>query len=148
MKRNLHGIGVPVKRKHIVFVDTEEEAKSFDAAEHFDTEPELVNRTFNRPRRAQLEEEDAVVGMRSDSVAGSSSTGTEISMKRLTRMQKGAYKTYTAYDERAKKLKDMSAEMAMQKIISHSKGHKVKITKENPDGTKTSYFKWKQERQK
>lgn len=149
MKRNLHGIGVPVKRKHTVFVDTEEEAKSFDAAEHFDTVPELVNRTFNRPRRAQLEDEDAVVGVRSDGAAGSSGTGaSEISMKRLTRMQKGAYKTYTAYDERAKKLKDMSAEMAMQKVISHSKGHKVKITKTNPDGTKTSYFKWKQERLK
>jgi U3 small nucleolar RNA-associated protein 11 len=96
-----------------------------------------------------LEDEDAVVGVRSDGAAGSSGTGaSEISMKRLTRMQKGAYKTYTAYDERAKKLKDMSAEMAMQKVISHSKGHKVKITKTNPDGTKTSYFKWKQERQK
>ena len=34
--------------------------------------------------------------------------------------------------------------MAMQKIISHSKGHKVKIIKTNPDGSKTSFFKWKQ----
>ena len=42
----------------------------------------------------------------------------------------------------------LGTEMAMQKVISHSKGHKVKITKTNPDGTKTSYFKWKQERQK
>ena len=151
MKKNLHGIGVPVKRKHTIFVDTEEEAKKFNAAEHFDTEPELVNRTFNRPRRSQLEDEDAVVGLQSDNGAepsGDAALRPAISMKKLARMQKGAYKTYTAYDERAKKLKDMSGEMAMQKIISHSKGHKVKITTTNPDGSKTSFFKWKQERQR
>ena len=151
MKKNLHGIGVPVKRKHTIFVDTEEEAKKFNAAEHFDTEPELVSRTFNRPRRSQLEDEDAVVGLQSDNgtePSGDAALRPAISMKKLARMQKGAYKTYTAYDERAKKLKDMSGEMAMQKIISHSKGHKVKIIKTNPDGSKTSFFKWKQERQR
>jgi len=147
MKRNLHGIGVEVKRKHTVFVDTEDDAKKFDAAEHFDTEPELVSRTFNRPRRAQLEDEDAVIGLRHDNGAGSSGK-TEISMKRLARMQRGAYKTYTAYDERAKKLKGMTQDMAMQKVISYSKGQKTKITKTNPDGTTTSYFKWKQKRAK
>jgi len=148
MKKNLHGIGVEAKRKHTVFVDTEDEAKSFDAAKHFDTAPELVKRTFNRPRLAQLEDEDAVVGVRSDLDASASGLQPEMTLKKLARMQKGAYKAFKAYDERAKKLKSMSGEMAMQKIISHSKGHKTKITKTNADGEKVSFFKWKAQRQK
>jgi|UniRef100_A0A6T5Y7T2 U3 small nucleolar RNA-associated protein 11 len=148
MKRNLHGIGVSAKRKHTVFVDTEEEAKSFDAAKHFDTAPELVGRTFNRPRLAQLEDEDAVVGVSGDADASTSGLQPEISIKKLTRMQKGAYKTYNAYEERAKRLKDMTGEMAMQKIISHAKGPKRKITKTNADGETVTYFKWKPQRQK
>ena len=38
----------------VVFVDNEEEAKSFDAAKHFNTAPELVDRHFNRPTKEQL----------------------------------------------------------------------------------------------
>lgn len=149
LKRNLHSIGAPAKRKHTVFVDTEEDAKNFDAAEHFDTERELVGRAFNRPRRSQLEDEDAVVGLRNAGDAGTSGgTTATVSMKKLARMQKGAYKTYTAYDERAKKLKGMTEDMAMQKVISYDRGHKTKITKTNPDGTTTTYFKWKQQRKK
>lgn len=151
MKKNLHGIGIGDKRrKHTVFVDTEEEAKNFDAAEHFDTAPELIGRSFNRPRKSQLEAEDAVVGVRNQDGGVGTSAGIvpEISVKKLARMQRGAYKTLSAYDERAKKLKQMSQDLAMQKIVSHAKGHKVKITKTNPDGTTSSHFKWKKERQK
>jgi len=85
MKKNLHGIGIGDKRrKHTVFVDTEEEAKNFDAAEHFDTAPELVGRSFNRPRKSQLEAEDAVVGVRNQDGGVGTSAGIvpEISVKK------------------------------------------------------------------
>lgn len=42
------------KKKHIVFVQEEAEARGFDAAVFFDTHPDLVERGFNRPRLAQL----------------------------------------------------------------------------------------------
>ncbi|KAA8913269.1 small-subunit processome [Sphaerosporella brunnea] len=42
--------------KHTVFVNEVEEARKFDAAEHFGTHPELVGRRFNRPRLEQLAE--------------------------------------------------------------------------------------------
>lgn len=38
----------------VVFVDTQEEADDFDAAQHFNTAPELVDRHFNRPTNDQL----------------------------------------------------------------------------------------------
>ena len=97
------GIYVLVKRKHTIFVDTEEEAKKFNAAEHFDTEPES-DRTFNRPRRSQLEDEDAVVGLQSDN--GTEPSGDAVKARDFHEEARtyvhGAYKTYTAYDEREK----------------------------------------------
>eukprot|EP01043_Picozoa_sp_COSAG02_P013742 COSAG02_NODE_555_length_20407_cov_11.072878_11_plen_155_part_00 len=44
----------------VVFVDDEEEAKSFDAAKHFNTAPELVDRHFNRPTKEQLKSEKLI----------------------------------------------------------------------------------------
>eukprot|EP01117_Protostelium_nocturnum_P010721 TRINITY_DN3858_c0_g1_i5.p1 TRINITY_DN3858_c0_g1~~TRINITY_DN3858_c0_g1_i5.p1 ORF type:complete len:262 (+),score=103.86 TRINITY_DN3858_c0_g1_i5:92-877(+) len=46
--------GTPIN-KHTVFVDSEKELKEFDPVEHFQTVPEAVNRTFNRPKKEQLE---------------------------------------------------------------------------------------------
>mmetsp|Transcript_3798 Transcript_3798/g.5831 ORF Transcript_3798/g.5831 Transcript_3798/m.5831 type:complete len:337 (+) Transcript_3798:240-1250(+) len=46
------------KRKHTVFVDGGQDAvDKFDVARHFDTIPELVGRSFNRPRVKELERE-------------------------------------------------------------------------------------------
>lgn len=45
---------LPKKNTHIVFVDSEQEAKEFDPVKHLDTAPELVNRKFNRPRLETL----------------------------------------------------------------------------------------------
>jgi len=43
------------KRKHTVYI--EGDAEQFDAAKHFDTVPELMGRTFNRPRVEALQKE-------------------------------------------------------------------------------------------
>ncbi|KAK3747761.1 hypothetical protein QZH41_008782, partial [Actinostola sp. cb2023] len=40
--------------QHIVFVDSKKEAKHFDAAKHFNTLPELMGRTYNRPKLETL----------------------------------------------------------------------------------------------
>eukprot|EP00003_Mantamonas_plastica_P026243 TRINITY_DN5303_c0_g2_i1.p1 TRINITY_DN5303_c0_g2~~TRINITY_DN5303_c0_g2_i1.p1 ORF type:complete len:379 (-),score=189.75 TRINITY_DN5303_c0_g2_i1:721-1857(-) len=42
--------------KHVIFLDDEKEAHSFDAADYFDTLPEFVDRTFNRPKKSQLKD--------------------------------------------------------------------------------------------
>ena len=66
LKESLHFIGAPGARsgaKHTVFVDDEEEERSFDAAAYFDTPAELLDRSFNRPRREQLAQAGAVQGV-------------------------------------------------------------------------------------
>ncbi|KAL7553323.1 hypothetical protein ACHAWF_016618 [Thalassiosira exigua] len=46
------------KRKHTVFVEGgQKELEEFDAAKHFDTVPELLGRSFNRPRVGALEKQ-------------------------------------------------------------------------------------------
>ena len=46
------------KRKHTVFIEGGKDAvNNFDVAKHFDTIPELVGRSFNRPRVKELERE-------------------------------------------------------------------------------------------
>jgi U3 small nucleolar RNA-associated protein 11 len=46
------------KRKHTVFIEGGQDAvNNFDIAKHFDTIPELVGRSFNRPRVKELEKE-------------------------------------------------------------------------------------------
>lgn len=42
------------KNKHIFFVDSGKEAKSFDVATHLDTHPDLLERRTNRPRLSEL----------------------------------------------------------------------------------------------
>lgn len=55
MQGDLHFIGAPVQNRHTVFVDSADAARNFNAAEYFDTEEELLSRSFNRPRKEQLD---------------------------------------------------------------------------------------------
>ena len=56
MKAELQFVGTERPSSHIVFVDSDEDVEKFDAAEFFDTEPELLQRFHNRPRRQDLEQ--------------------------------------------------------------------------------------------
>ena len=56
LKGNLHFIGVGSgPNSHTIFLDTAQDAVAFDPAKHFDTDPSLVGRSFNRPRKINLE---------------------------------------------------------------------------------------------
>jgi U3 small nucleolar RNA-associated protein 11 len=63
LQSNLHFIdplSSSEKRKHTIFVDTPEEADTFDAARYFDTLPDLVGRAFNRPRLSDLKNQKLI----------------------------------------------------------------------------------------
>ena len=63
MQSRLHFIGSAAPRQHKIFVDDEAAVQSFSAEQHFDTPSELMDRSFNRPRTAQLQEPDFVANM-------------------------------------------------------------------------------------
>jgi U3 small nucleolar RNA-associated protein 11 len=60
MQQSLHLLGAPAANQHTVFVDDEEAAEKFEPAEFFDTHEELLERSYNRPRSAQLADPAAV----------------------------------------------------------------------------------------
>ena len=63
LQSGLHFIGAAAPRQHKVFVDDEAAVQSFSAEQHFDTPNELMDRSFNRPRTAQLQEPNFVANM-------------------------------------------------------------------------------------
>jgi U3 small nucleolar RNA-associated protein 11 len=54
LKDSLHFLVDRPLNNHTIFKDTEKELREFDAAEHFDTAPELAGRAYNRPRLETL----------------------------------------------------------------------------------------------
>ena len=63
LQARLHFIGAGAPRQHKVFVDDEAAVQSFSAEQHFNTHNELMDRGFNRPRTAQLQEPNFVANM-------------------------------------------------------------------------------------
>lgn len=60
LKSSLHFIGLGQQNKHTVFVDSAKEAADFKPAKFFDTPAELLGRTYNRPRNAQLQQQQPI----------------------------------------------------------------------------------------
>ena len=84
-----------LQNRHTVFVDDESEARAFDPAAHFDTAPELLDRSFNRPRRSQLADPAAV--------AGGGEAGARLAA-RVERKKAAAYRELLQRQERQVKL--------------------------------------------
>ncbi|KXS19587.1 putative U3 small nucleolar RNA-associated protein [Gonapodya prolifera JEL478] len=121
--------GLSKPKQHIVFVDDKEEAQSFEPSEHFDTLPELVDRTFNRPRRKTVEEGDV------PDRAG---------LKPLNKVREQHYRELSSRLDRDAGLRRVEMEMEVQKNLM-GKGARKKIG-EYPNGVPK--YKWKNERKK
>ncbi|CAH3121286.1 unnamed protein product [Pocillopora meandrina] len=117
--------------QHVVFVDSEKEAQSFDAAAHFDTVPELVSRTYNRPRKETLKRHLV-------------QTPDDHTVKRLEKQRHRCYEELRERIEREKKLQKVTEELELQKHLM-GKGRRVKIQK---DEKSTPVYRWKRERKR
>ncbi|KAF9964581.1 UTP11-like, U3 small nucleolar ribonucleoprotein [Mortierella alpina] len=119
-------------KNHIVFVDTEEEVKTFDPVKHFDTAPELVHRKFNRPRKSQLTKD----------IAGSHLEKAEI--KAATKERERALTELASRMEREETMSKLEQEMTLRKNLM-LKGRKRKI---GVDKDGLAKYKWKADRKK
>ena len=118
----------------VVFVDTEEEAESFDPAAHFNTAPELVDRHFNRPTTEQL--------------SGGKLITKKISRKQMNRIESAKASAYTELLERSgreKKLKGWMQDMEMASQLA-GKGKKKKL--KNGKNGRLPTYKWSTVRKK
>lgn len=132
----LLGAPAPVGARHTVFVEDEAEAKAFDPEAHFDTPGELLGRTFNRPRRAQL----------ADPAAVSAGPAAATLVKRLEKRRLASYRELAQREERGAKLAGMAQKMAYEKEVM-GKGRKRKLSAEEAGGQR-DVFKWKAERKR
>lgn len=119
------------RNQHIVFVDSENEARSFDAAAHFDTAPELVTRKYNRPTMETLQ--NGVIPIPDVDT-----------MEKLEKQRHRCYEELRERIEREKKMKKVSEELQLQRHLM-GKGRRMKITKGN---NSCPVYKWRKERKK
>ncbi|GLI62103.1 hypothetical protein VaNZ11_004685 [Volvox africanus] len=146
LRESLHFIGATVAKgdkgstavpRHTVFVDNEEEAARFDAAEYFDTPVELLDRTFNRPRSTQLADRQAVLGI----------------TKKLDKRNLPAYKELAQRQVRQRKVAAVANRLAYGKLLM-GKGQKRKLRAKELKKAGVEpvaagkVFVWKRERQR
>lgn len=150
------------KRKHTVFVETPQEAQEFDPAKHFDTLPELVDRSFNRLRKSDLEKlAQAEVGNDDDDDDDDALVGTtkkrtttqddlrrqELVARRTAKsVAKAREQSYRELQERSKRAASLAraeAHLVTEKLVA-GKGRKRKI-KEAAHG-KPAQYKWRRKR--
>ncbi|KAI8054328.1 small-subunit processome [Syncephalis plumigaleata] len=96
-----------VKPKHTVFVDDEEQARNFNAAKHFNTAPQLMDRRFNRLTLDQLKTE-TIQGL----------TGHELKEARRERASK--YRELESRLDRDSKLSQVEREVIIQRNLKVS----------------------------
>ena len=109
--------------RHTVFVDAEEEARGFDAAEHFGTEEALVGRTWNRLRKEQVPEVVRAVDV-------------EEGRKERVKMAKERRMEYRELEARMRRLKDLEK---MEREVEEQKARMGKGSV--PKGKKTMGLK-------
>ncbi|KAI1319443.1 UTP11-like, U3 small nucleolar ribonucleoprotein [Mortierella claussenii] len=119
-------------KNHIVFVDNEEEVKTFDPAKHFDTAPELIHRKFNRPRTEQLKKEMAVSHLQ------------KAEIKAAAKERQRSLKELASRMEREETISKLEQEMTLRKNLM-LKGRKKKIGVDKDGLVK---YKWKADRKK
>ena len=134
-----------------MFVDNSEELESFDVAKHFETAPELVERSYNRPKLSQLE---TLAETRPDHLHHI--VQASVAEKQSEKKKKRKSQEMVELKERSKRanrLKRAMEELHVQRALSTGKGttRKVTLNKIVDKGGKekeVSVYKWKRQRTK
>ena len=139
LQANLQGLGGKAQNKHAIFLDNPEDVTGFNAAEYFDTAPELVERTFNRPKLEQLESGNILTSNVTPRVIG-----------RLEDKRKRKYNEIMARRKRKSELTAVHDKLSLQKKLL-GKGRRTKVVVKDIFGDEDkekTHFKWKMERKR
>eukprot|EP01112_Ceratiomyxa_fruticulosa_P022519 TRINITY_DN8273_c0_g1_i1.p1 TRINITY_DN8273_c0_g1~~TRINITY_DN8273_c0_g1_i1.p1 ORF type:complete len:252 (+),score=47.32 TRINITY_DN8273_c0_g1_i1:150-905(+) len=133
LQSSLHFLSdnAPPQNKHTVFLSDDEEAEDFDPVKYFDTVPELITRTYNRPRIETLKTTPMVLN--------SDAPPPEI----VSRAANRKYTELAARLNREKKLKDVEDASRTQKELQKGES----CTNVSQKG-KMPVYKWKRERKR
>lgn len=125
------------KNKHILFVDTEKEARKAKPEKMLDTHPALLNRTFNRLRKSQLSE-------------FSNDLKDPHLFKNISQAKSKSYKELARRLERENKLRILQEKLEVRKRLMNDKKNQREKPKLIAEGTKKTapVYQWPQERLK
>lgn len=153
LQENLHLLLDKPMNKHTVFLESESAAAAFDPAAHFDTEPKLAGRAYNRPRKSAAAAREEGGGVSSEGGAPPEASSGIVSgpanMKALKKTMKQRDKAYRELAERlsrAEKLKRLAARKDVERAVMSSKGSKRKV--KDADNGAPALYKWKRQRAK
>nr|CDJ87713.1 Mitochondrial substrate solute carrier and Small-subunit processome and Transcription factor E2F dimerisation partner (TDP) domain containing protein [Haemonchus contortus] len=90
--------------KHTIFVDDDEEAKSFDPVEYFGTDESVISRKYNRLRKNDLARKN-VLGAESKE-----------DVKKADRLRRARYSELMKRQQRAKELEVVVAKLELKKV--------------------------------
>lgn len=141
LQSSLHLIGVSAPKRHVIFVDDEEEVMNFDPAKHFDTPAELLNRSYNRPKTSQLEDPRSIVANSQTYVPNAAS------IKKIEKKRNAAYRELLQRRERHDALLSAAQKMEYDKAVMGN-GRKRKLRPSETTGGEKKVFKWKAERKR
>lgn len=146
LKENLHLIGEQKVKSHKIFVATEDEVEDFDSASYFNTAPELVNRSFNRPKlltsrssgsadsdpataeyaEGSIESANTEVNMIDPRCVATSLAVSSSSKKKSKAIVPAAYRELRERVKRSKKLRTAIEDLSLRRNLTNSKGSKRK----------------------
>uniref|UniRef100_A0A7E4VHU0 U3 small nucleolar RNA-associated protein 11 n=1 Tax=Panagrellus redivivus TaxID=6233 RepID=A0A7E4VHU0_PANRE len=137
LKASLHLAGAETpQNSHIVFVDDEEEARNFDPAEYFNTDPALLGRSYNRLPKDALNKKAINAESKED-------------VKETEKKRRGMYKMLKLRLERERELKIVLDKLQLKKDLADSRNSELKPTLEKKGtATKAAVYKWKYDRKK
>lgn len=119
--------------KHTVFVDSEDAADGFDAAQYFETDESMLERKENRMRLQQLETSERVVSSNLDSEE----------REKLEKDKLTQYRLLKERLQREKELRQVEGRLELTRELM-KKGDKKKMV----DGEGNVVFKWKSQRKR
>jgi U3 small nucleolar RNA-associated protein 11 len=132
LKASLHMLSDTAHNTHTIYVDGEAQVQTWDAAEHFDTEPELAERAFNRPRKETLREAEITKPL---------AKGVQ------KKAMKAGMKKYQELSDRMSRVDEMEKVRSQQQLEKScaGKGQKKKMSGGGESGAPAVY-KWKRQR--
>ncbi len=152
------------KRKHTIFVESEEDAKTFDVANHFGTVPQWADRAFNRPRMETLRQSALAVVTKQTTMHDDDTDiddgdqrklslteqqllqERKLQLKLARRIQKARSAAYSEMEARLKRVETLEraeAQVTTEKLVA-AKGRKRKI--QEAEGGKPAQYKWRRKR--
>lgn len=140
LRENLHYIGKldssSSKKSHKIFCETEDELKSFNPVEHFETTEEFFANDHNRVRASALAKDDHYSNI------------DNLNKRDIVKINKQKLKSYNELEKRicrSKKLQTASMGLQLQRQLN-GKGSKRKLV--DPDDPDKITYKWKRQRAK